>query len=57
MDAAALVDDYGEYVDEFNLDHLGQVKREASERRAQHALPNPSVMLHPHGPAPPPTHP
>jgi len=54
MDAAALVDDYGEYVDEFNLDHLGQVKREASERRAQHALPNPSVMLHPHGPAPPP---
>lgn len=54
MDAAALVDDYGEYVDEFNLDHLGQVKREAGERRAHLLQPSPSAMLHPHGPAPPP---
>jgi uncharacterized small protein (DUF1192 family) len=52
-----LVEDYGEYVEEFNLDHLtsGQVKREAAERgRANPTpLPSPSSMIH-QGPAPPP---
>jgi len=52
-----LVDDYGEYVEEFNLDHLtsNQVKREAAERgrASQTQLPSPSSMIH-QGPAPPP---
>ncbi|XP_059485573.1 transcription factor MafB-like [Neocloeon triangulifer] len=59
-----LVDDYGEYVEEFNLDHLQpgqQVKREIlGDRRGPVVASNPTPMaspnslIHQGGPAPPP---